>query len=108
MRPGIRKSVPVGQNAQHHQAVLAFLKLQRCRQSSETREDLSLQVARCFGRGRYFARKIVTWERTWIKERVIAEGRKGCYTKTRSWLDDEGVQLAVREWLAGTKDSELH
>ena len=28
-RPGIRKSVPVGQNAYHHQAVLAFLKLQR-------------------------------------------------------------------------------
>ena len=98
----MRKSVPVGQNAQ---AVLAFLK--RCRQSGETREDLFLQVTRCFGRGRYFARKIVTRERTWTKQRVIAEGKKGCYTKTRSWLDN-GVQLAVREWLAGTKDSELH
>ena len=38
----------------------------------------------------------MTWERTWIKEWVIAEGRKGCFTKTRFWLDDEGVQLVVR------------
>ena len=76
MRLGIRKralgpasgGVPIGQNAQRHQAVLAFLKLQRSRQPSESRMDISLQVARCFGRGRYFARKIVTWEIAWIKE----------------------------------------
>lgn len=65
MRLGIRKrtlgpasgGVPIGQNAQRHQAVLAFLKLQRSRQPTESRKEISLQVARCFGRGRYFARK---------------------------------------------------
>ena len=55
--------VPIGQNAQRHQAVLAFLKLQYSRQPTESRKDISLQVVRCFGRGRYFAQKIVTWER---------------------------------------------
>ena len=93
MRPGIRKSVPIGQNDTRHQVVLAFLKLQRSRQPSETREGLSLQVARCFGRGRCFARKIVTWERAWIKERNIPEGRKGCYTKVQSWLDEFNLLL---------------
>ena len=39
--------------------------------------------------------------------RNIGEGRKGCYSKTESWLNDEGVQLAVREWLAGATEGEL-
>jgi hypothetical protein len=38
---------------------------------------------------------------------MIEEGRKGCYAKSRSWLNDEGVQLAVRKWLSGAKEGEL-
>ena len=42
-----------------------------------------------------------------MRNRNIEEGRKGCYSKTKSWLNDEGVQLAVREWLAGATEGEL-
>jgi len=58
-------------------------------------------VARCYGKGVYFAHKIVSWEIEWMESRLISEGRRGCFVKTRSWFNDEGVQNAVREWLQG-------
>jgi hypothetical protein len=90
-----------GQNLMRHQAVFAFLQIQRAKKLGETREHLALQVARCFGKGIYFARRIVTWEREWLEDGAIPEGRRGCYTKTKSWFKDEGVEQAVREWLSG-------
>lgn len=92
----------IGQNLTRHHAVLAFLKLQQSRQADETRIEMATTVARCFGRGVYFARKIVVWERTWLQDRQINVGKHGCFSKTSSWLNDEGVQLAVREWLSGS------
>jgi hypothetical protein len=67
---------------------------------------MSYAVARCFGRGLYFARKVVQWELQWMRGEKIEEGKQGCFTKTSSWFDDEGVQLAVREWLAGAGEGE--
>lgn len=67
---------------------------------------MALNIARSFRRGVYFARKIVTWERTWISERTIDEGRRSCFGKSKSWFEDEGVQLAIREWLSGAGESE--
>ncbi|KAA8905068.1 hypothetical protein FN846DRAFT_919514 [Sphaerosporella brunnea] len=89
-----------GQNLTRHRAVLSFLKIQQGKQL-ESREGLSYMVARCFGRGLYFAHKVVEWERQWIKTGKIEEGRQGCFQKIASWFDDEGVLLAVRKWLAG-------
>ena len=40
-------------------------------------------------------------EGTWIQERKISEGKQGCNAKVSSWFNDEGVQMAVREWCAG-------
>jgi hypothetical protein len=97
LRAGVRKVALVGQNLARHQAVLGFLKIQLLRKEGETREQMATSVARVHGRGLYFARKIIAWERSWLNSREIEEGRRGCYTKTRSWLNDEGVQLAVRE-----------
>lgn len=74
-------------------------------QLGKTREDMSLVVACCFGKGLYFARKVITWEITWKKDRIIEEGRKGCVSKISSWFNDEGVQLAVWEYLAGAGES---
>jgi hypothetical protein len=101
-----KKTLLTGQNLTRHRAVLAFLNLQASKQLGETRIGLAHQVARCFKRGWYFARKIITWELTWIKERTIEEGKQGCWAKVKSWFNDEGVQLAVREWLAGAGESE--
>ncbi|RPA99707.1 hypothetical protein L873DRAFT_1767021 [Choiromyces venosus 120613-1] len=95
------KSRLQGQNLSRHQAVLAFLCIQQKKQAGETRRQLAFFVARCFNRGWYFARKIVTWELSWVQERIIDEGRRGCFAKVRSWLNDEGVELAVREWISG-------
>ena len=88
-----------GQNLVRHQAVLSFLRMQEGKQLGETRESMSRTVARCFGKGTYFARRLITWEIEWIAMRTISEGRRGCFVKVKSWLCDEGVLLAVREWI---------
>jgi hypothetical protein len=85
-----------------HQAVLAFLRAQQGKQLGETRESMARMVARCFGKtpGIYFARKIESWEIEWMSSRSIPEGQRGCFVKVKSWFHDEGVQAAVREWIA--------
>ena len=87
------------QNLVRHKAVLSFLRMQEGKQLGETRDSISRTVARCFGKGAYFARRLITWEIEWIKTRSISEGRRGCFAKVKSWLHDEGVLLAVREWI---------
>jgi hypothetical protein len=89
-----------GQTLMRHQVVLAFLRVQQGKQLGETREFLATVIARSYGKGPSFARRIITWEIEWIEGRKIKEGRRGCYMKTRSWFKDEGVKQAVRDWLA--------
>jgi hypothetical protein len=43
-------------------AVQAFLGCQEIKRKGETRKSIALSVARCFRKGVYFARKIVSWE----------------------------------------------
>lgn len=91
-----------GQNLFRHEAVKMFLLAQQTRQSNETRLHIAQNiVARCCGRGLYFARKVITWEIEWRERRTVNEGRKGCFSKTYSWFNDEGVQLHIRDYLAG-------
>jgi hypothetical protein len=98
-----------GQNRTRHLAVLAFWKVQILKQSGETLEDMSFLVARCYGRGIYFAWKLVISECMYLKDGKIPESRRGCYAKTQSWFNDEGIQLAVREWIAQSgEDKILH
>ena len=65
----------------------------------ETRKFSVAMVARCHGKGPSFAQNIIPWEIEWMEGRKIGEGRRGCYMKTRSWFEDEGVIQAVRDWL---------
>lgn len=78
-----------GENLTRHRAVLAFLYVQGSKQPGETRQAMARNVSWCFGRGEYFARKIVVWERTWIEERTIEEGHGDGFGKTGSELEDE-------------------
>ena len=96
---------PAGQNATRHQAVLRFLYYQRARQDNETRQMMALRVANCFNRGKWFAEKLVSWEISWRRNRTIPKGKQGCFQKVKSWLTDEGVELAVREYLSGAGES---
>ncbi|KAI1007215.1 hypothetical protein K3495_g998 [Podosphaera aphanis] len=79
-------------------AVLALLYSKKLQEKGASREDISLTVAKTLNKGRYFADRIRQWEHSWIEERQIAESRGGKNSKRLSWLNDEGVQLAVREW----------
>jgi hypothetical protein len=49
--------------------------------------------------------KTVKWEGMWLQERRIHEGKRGFHAKTFSWANDEGIQMAVREWCATQGDS---
>ena len=92
-----------GQDLARHRAVLSFLKVQS-RYPDRTRKTTATQVAECYGRGKYLAEKIVTWEIQWMTNRSIEEGKRGCHTKSYSWFNDEGVQLAVRECISCSGD----
>jgi hypothetical protein len=94
-----------GQNRTRHEAVLRFLYYQRTQKREDTRQLMALQVARCFNRGKWFAEKLVSWEISWRKNRTIPKGKQGCFQKVKSWLTDEGVELAVREYLSGAGES---
>ena len=96
-----KETVLNGQNLIRHRAVLALLMTTQSRREGETREELSYKISRSFGKRVYFARKLVEWEGAWMRGRKIPEGTRGCYAKTSSWFNDEGVQMAVREWCAG-------
>jgi hypothetical protein len=96
------------QNHTRHLAVLQFMNYQEQIQESSQRESravMAMNVSRCFNRGHYFAKKLVTWERSWIDKRCIPNGKQGCFTKTKSWFNDEGVMLAAREYLSGAGES---
>ena len=97
----MKKIVLNGQNLIRHRAVLALLMTMQSRREGETREELSYQISRSYSKGMYFARRLVEWEGAWIRGRMIPEGTRGCYAKTSSWFNDEGVQMAVREWCTG-------
>lgn len=49
----------------------------------------------------------MSWEITWKKDRIIEVGRRRTWMKTSSWFNDEGVQLAVREWVSGASEKDL-
>lgn len=97
-----------GQNLLRHNAVLKFLHVQKSRRIVETKIELASMVARCFNRGKYFAEKLITWERCWVRSREIPEGKQGCFQKTQSWFNDETVQLVVREWISRTGEGINH
>lgn len=39
-----------------------------------------------------------------MTKRCIEEGKQGCHTKSHSWFNNEGVQLAVRECIFSSGD----
>lgn len=106
----LRKKGLTGQNLMRHRAVLIFLNFQlsappvvphSSKSKAPTRLDYAILSANAFRRGVYLGRKIITWERQWrdIHVQAIEEGRRGCHSKTQSWFNDEGVQLAAREFI---------
>ncbi len=66
---------------------------------------MSENIARNYNKGVYFARKIVSWENQWLKNQEIILGKQGCFAKSFSWYNDEGIQLEIRRWCASAGES---
>ena len=69
---------------------------------------MAFSVARCFNRGKWFAEWLVSWEISRRKSHIIVEGKQGCFQKIKSWLADEGVGLAIREYLSGAEECKYY
>ena len=61
---------------QRHVMVQQFFQTQLKTQPSQTRRDLSMTIARGFGRGQTTARNIVQWKTSWVDEQNIPERKK--------------------------------
>lgn len=97
-----------GVNLVRHQAVLALLYVTRSRRNKESKDDLAMHVARSYNRGKYFANRVRRWEKQWTSERKIEGSKRGQHSKSNSWFNDEGVQLAIRDYVSTTKQRKLY
>ena len=83
--------------------VQQFLQAQLTIGPSQTRRDLSRNVAQSFGRGIFTARNIVQWENLWVNQREIPEKKeKEDYD---SWMYDGDLNDAMRKFAATQGDS---
>jgi hypothetical protein len=69
-----------------------------------SRKDLALFVAMSNGHSFRVQRRILRDETAWIKEREIQAQQQGKTSRLQSILEDEGVQLAVKEYTAQAGD----
>lgn len=81
---------------QRHLMVKQFLNIQKRRLPGQTQRDLAISVAASFGRGHTTGRNIVRWEKAWVTTREIP-ARRGA-EMYESWLTDENVVMAIREF----------
>ena len=79
-----------------HTMVQQFLQSQLNNTINRTRKEFSKDVARCFGKGRYTAKKIMRWEISWIDHRVIL-ARKDC-EDSESLINDEDLRISIRDF----------
>lgn len=97
-----------GPNLLRHEAVLRLLYSTLRRTEGQSREDISLNVAKTFNKGPSLAKKLVTWEGEWLRNRKISETRWGKFVKVQSLLDDEGVELTVRSYIEKSGERRLN
>lgn len=76
--------------------VLQFLQAQLTDKTSQTRDELSRAVVRCFGRERETARNIKRWEKSWIDNRIIPERKNRI--DAESWIYDEDLRMSLRNF----------
>lgn len=97
------------QTKQRHESVLSFLNLQYSQKGTPIedvrRGTLASMASKMSGKGGWFAKQIVKWEKSWIASRTIPEGKQGCKANLSTWLRDEGLQIFVRSWIGKERNS---
>lgn len=88
---------------QRHVMVKSFLSIQKKSSSGQTRKELALAVAATFGKGKATAENIIKWEKSWVGFETIPARKK--VEEYASWLTDEDVVMAVREFVRKQGDS---
>jgi hypothetical protein len=83
-----------------HLLVLNFLWIQDQRQSfaNATRKELARIVAASHNRRTETARRIVQWEKSWVEQRTIPQGKWGGEKWNASWMNEEDILCAVRDF----------
>jgi len=90
---------PTSDFYRQHLMVRSFFYLQQQKDTLQLnrRRDIAVMAAANFKRGKVgTGKKIVRWEREWLKHRRIPESKAGKHSAGMSWLEDEGVLCAVR------------
>ena len=80
--------------------VLSFLWIQERREIYPDCNRLNLAeiVASNYNKSKYTGRRIIQWERSWVIDRIIPEGKAGRY-RNASLLNDEEIFLAIRDFV---------
>ena len=94
-----------------HQMVQSFLWMQLSKEKDNpglNRQRLARIVAQSFNRRAYTGRKIIHWERSWVKSRVIPGTKAGSNKHNLSWMEDEDLVLSVKEWSRKAGESKIN
>lgn len=90
---------------QRHLMVKQFFVIQRRKIPGQTRRQLAISIAASFNRGQTTGRNLVRWENSWVATRDIpAQKEAEIYA---SWLTDEDVIMAIREFARKQGDSKF-
>ena len=80
--------------------VLSFLWIQEQQEIYPDCNCLKLAeiVASNYNKSKYTGRRIIQWERSWVIDHIILEGKAGGYRKA-SLLNDEEIFLALLDFV---------
>ena len=92
---------PKSSYLRRHQMMRSFLWMQLNKEKDNphlNRRQLAQVVAQSFNKRSYTGRRIVQWERSWVKDRVIPNTKEGNQKGDLSWMDDEDLVLSIKDW----------
>jgi hypothetical protein len=91
-----------------HCMVQSFLWLlsRRHQFPNKTQRELACITAHSFKRGLNTGRMIIKWTKSWIQHREIPDTHAGHHKHKFTWMDDEDVVIAVRDFIQHQGESE--
>ncbi len=75
--------------------------------SGLNRQGLAQIVANSFNRRAYIRRKIIQWERSWVKDCTIPDTKAGKHKHVISLMKDEDLIFTVKEWSGKSGENKM-